>query len=138
MLTKSKETITWMKQNGYLNKWLLPLNVTQDRNPYNGSPVDNSPEFMPLDNLLNYDILNSLHICRFLSCYILYGEATRKEKRTMGFSYSTLREIAQGLKSIWYSKMEEHLLQPGLLNTLTERWKRRKWSSAKMVMQLRG
>ena len=26
LLTKSKETINWMKQNEYLHRWLLPLN----------------------------------------------------------------------------------------------------------------
>ena len=37
------------------------MNVLQDGTPYDGCPVGNSPEFMPLDNILNRDILHSLH-----------------------------------------------------------------------------
>ena len=76
VLIKEKESINWMRQNGYLNIWLIPLNGLQDETPYAGCPVDNSPKFMILDNLLNRDILNSLHIHSVLSCYILDGEET--------------------------------------------------------------
>ena len=42
---------------------LLPLLVAthglQNGTPYDGRPVGNSPEFMPLDNILNRDILHS-------------------------------------------------------------------------------
>ena len=60
---------------------------------------------MPLDNLLNRDILHSLQMNSVLSCYILDGEETDEEERNMCFSYPTPREIAQGLKCIWDSKM---------------------------------
>ena len=105
VLMTGKETINWMRQNGYLHRWLLPHNGLYNRTPYAGRPVGNSPEFMPLDNSLNHDILHSLHMHSFLSCYILNGGATNKEERNMCFSYSTLRGIARGLKRIWDSKM---------------------------------
>ena len=57
-----KETIKWMKYNNYFHCWLLTMNVFQDRTHYSGSPVGNSPEFIPLDNSLNIDILHSLPI----------------------------------------------------------------------------
>ena len=48
-----------------LPSWLLPMNGLQDGKPYAGRPVCNSPEFMPLDNSLNRDILHSdlLKLC---------------------------------------------------------------------------
>ena len=49
----AKEKINWMKQNGYLPRWSIPLNRLQNGTPYDGRPVGNIPEFMPLDNSLN-------------------------------------------------------------------------------------
>ena len=105
VLITTKEKINWMRQNGYLHRWLIPLNGLQDGTPYAGRPVGNSPEFMPLDNLLNRDILHSLCIHSVLSRYILDGEETTKEERNMCISYSTSREIYRGLKRIWDSKI---------------------------------
>ena len=59
VLMKSKEKINRMKQNDYLPRWLLTLNGLQYGTPYNGRPVGNIPEFVPLDNSLNRDILHS-------------------------------------------------------------------------------
>ena len=67
VLITAKETINWMRQNGYLHQWLLPLNLLQDGTPYARRPVGNSPEFKPLDNLLNRDILHSLRMHIVLS-----------------------------------------------------------------------
>ena len=106
----SKETINWMVQNGYLHRWLLPMNGLQDGNPYAGRPVGNSPEFMHLDNSLNRDILNSLRIHSVLSCYILDGEETDEEERNMCFIYSTPREIPEGC-SIYGIRKWEQLLE---------------------------
>ena len=50
VLMIAKETINWMRKNGYLHRWLLPLNGMQDGTPYVGRLVDNIPKFMPLDN----------------------------------------------------------------------------------------
>ena len=105
VLITAKEKINWMRNNGYLHRWLLPLSGLQDGNPYAGRPVDNSPEFMPLDNSLNSDILHSLRMHNVFSHYILDGEETDEEERNMCFGYSTPREISRGLKLIWDSKM---------------------------------
>ena len=94
-----------MRQNGYLHIWLLYLNGIPDETPYASRPVGNIPNFMPLDNLLNRDILHSLHMHIVLSRYIVDGEETDKEERNMCFIYSTPREISRGLKHIWDSKM---------------------------------
>ena len=60
---------------------------------------------MPSDNPLNCDILHSLRMHSFLSCYILYGKETEEEERNMCFNYSTQREITRGLKRICDSNM---------------------------------
>ena len=94
-----------MRQNRYLHQWFLPLNGLQYGTTYAGHPVGNSPEFVSLDNSLSRDILHSLCMHSVLSRYIVDGEETNEEERNMCFSYSTPREIAQGLKRIWDSKM---------------------------------
>ena len=65
VLMTSKETTNWMIHKGYLHQWLLPLNGLQDDTPHSGRLVGNSPEFMPLDNSLNRDILHYLHMHSF-------------------------------------------------------------------------
>ena len=82
MLMTAKEKINWIKEKGYLHRWLLPLNVLQDGTRYSGRPVGNSPEFMPLDNSLNRNILQSLRFHCVLSHSIIYGKETTEEKRT--------------------------------------------------------
>ena len=81
------------------------MNGLQDETPYAGRPVGNSPEFMPLDNSLNRDILHCLRFHCVLSRFVLDGEGTEEEERNMQFSFSTPREIEQGMKRIWESKM---------------------------------
>ena len=65
-LITAKETIKWMKYNNNFHCLLLSMNVFQDGTPYAGRPVGNSPEFKPLDNSFNRDILNCLHFHFFL------------------------------------------------------------------------
>ena len=77
----------------------------QDGTPYAGRPIGNIPKFMPFDNSLNHDMLHYLQMHRFLRYYILDGEETDKKEKNMYFSYSTPREIVQGLKRIWDSQM---------------------------------
>ena len=100
VLIKAKENIKWMKENNYFNCWFLPMNGFQDGIPYAGRPVGNSPEFMPLDNSLNRDILHSLRFNCVLSRFFLDGEGTYKEERNTRFSFSKLKEIARGMKRI--------------------------------------
>ena len=77
------------------------MNVLQDGTPYAGRPVGNSPEFMPLYNILNSDILQSLRFHFVLSYFLLDGEGTEKEERNMRFIFSTPKEIARRMKRIW-------------------------------------
>ena len=58
VLMTAMETIEWMKEKNYLHRWLLHMNGLQDGTPYECPPVGNSPEFMPLDNNLNREILH--------------------------------------------------------------------------------
>ena len=81
VLMTSKETINWMKEKGYLHRWLLPLNGLQDGTPHAGHPVVNSLEFMPLDNSLNRYILQSFRFHCVLSHAIINGKETTEEER---------------------------------------------------------
>ena len=83
VLIISKETSNWTRNNGYLHIWLFPLNGLQYGTPYAYCPVGNIPEFMPLDNLLNRDILHYLRMHSVLSRYILDGKETDKEERNI-------------------------------------------------------
>ena len=94
-----------MKEKNCFHRWLLSMNGLQYRTPYSGRPVGNIPEFMPLDNIPNRDILHSLRFHCVLSCFFLDGEGTDEEERNMRFSFSSPKEIARGLKRIWESKM---------------------------------
>ena len=89
VLMTAKETIQWMKEKNYYHRWLLPMNELQDGTTYAGRPVGNSPEFMPLYNSLNRDILHSLRFHCVLSRFLLDGEGTDEEERNMRFSFST-------------------------------------------------
>ena len=80
-----------MRKNGYLPRWLPPLNGLQDGTPYAGRPVGNIPEFTPSDKSLNCDILHSLRMDIVLSRYILNWEENDEEVKNMCFSYSTPR-----------------------------------------------
>ena len=89
LLMTAKETIEWMKEKNYYHRWLLPMNGLQDRTPYTGRHVGNSPECMPLDNSLNRYILHCLRFYCVFSRFVLDGEGTDKEERNMQFSFST-------------------------------------------------
>ena len=101
----AKETIEWMKEKNWFHRWLLPMNGLQDGTPYAGRPLGNSPNYMPLDNSLNRDILQSLRFHCVLSRFVIDREGTDEEERNMRFSFYTPKEIAKGLKRIWESKM---------------------------------
>ena len=60
----AKENKAWMKQqmiNGrsYYKIWVLPENDLNSGTNYDGRPVGNTPELMPLDQSLNQDV----HLC---------------------------------------------------------------------------
>ena len=101
LLMTAKETITWIKENNYFHRWLLPMNGFQDRTPYTRLPLDNTTKCMPLGNRLNRDILHNSHFHCVLSRFVLDGEGTDKEESNMRFIFSTPKETTRGLKRIW-------------------------------------
>ena len=62
----SQATKEWMAEKGYLKRWILPSDDLNNNLPvavrksYQGKPIGNSPEYMPLDTHLNQDI-HALH-----------------------------------------------------------------------------
>ena len=89
VLMTLKETIIWMKENNYHHRWLLPMNGLQDGIPYDVRPVGNSPEFVPLDNNFNRDILYSLRFYCVLRRFLLDREGTDEEERNICYSFYT-------------------------------------------------
>ena len=87
------------EKNNYLHRYLPPFNGLQDGTPYVGGPVDNIPEFMNLDKILNRDILHSLCFHCVLSRFFLKGEGNDEEEKYR-FSYATPKEITSGLTHI--------------------------------------
>ena len=51
----AKETMQWMREKGYLKHWVLPEQGLNAGTRFEGRPVGNSPEMMPLDCSLNND-----------------------------------------------------------------------------------
>ena len=80
------------------------MDIRKGRTPYYGRPIGNSSEFMPLDNILNRDVLHSLCSHCVLRRFLLDGEGKDKEDRNMRFSYSTPNETSRGMKRIRESK----------------------------------
>ena len=81
------------------------MNGLQYGTSYAGQSVGNSPRFMPLYNILNTDILNTLHLHYVLRHFVLDGDVTNEEDRIMRFSFSTTKEITRGLKCKRESKI---------------------------------
>lgn len=54
-LMTASATTTWMKEQGYYSRWLLPLEINRGT-CFFGRPVGNSPEMMPMDSSLNKDV----------------------------------------------------------------------------------
>ena len=79
------------------------MNGLQDRTPYAGRLVGNSPEFMPLDNILNRDILHSFLFHCVLSRFLLDGEGTDEEDTNMRFSPLAISSGVEKLKRIFVS-----------------------------------
>ena len=100
VLMEAKTTITRMRKNYNLHRWLLPFNGLQDGTPYAGRPIGNFLKFTPLDHSLNRYILHSLHFHCVLSRFVLKGKGNDEEGKQMIFSYATPREIASGIKRI--------------------------------------
>ena len=123
VLMTEKETIEWMKENNYYHRWLFPMNGFQDRTHYAGRPVGNSPEFMPLENSLNRDILHCLRFHCILSRFVLDGEGTDEEESNLCFSFSTPREIVRGMKRIFLSSSS--VPSPSSKKRLKTKWKRK-------------
>ena len=90
VLMTAKKANKWMKEKNCFHCWLLPMNGLQDGTTYAGRPKGNSPEFMPLDNSLNRDILQSLRFHCVLSRFWLEGGGNRRggEEYAIQFLYT--------------------------------------------------
>ena len=87
-------TVEWMKREGYYKRWLIPQLGCNKGTLYKNRPVGNSPEFMPLDMLLNNDIQVSLSIHYAITSHLPDEEP---HKLSMG----TPNTIVSGIERIW-------------------------------------
>ena len=83
-LMKAKECKNWMRDKGILDRWILPLNGLNQGTNYEGHPVGNSPELMPLDT----NLFRDLNIC--VDDHILRTHHL-PEKDSRKFSISTIK-----------------------------------------------
>ena len=98
----SKGTMDWMEKTvidgvSIKDRWLVPQNGVNGGTVYEGRPVGNSPEFMPLDNSLNADIKRS----HDYHCVVTWHCATGDRRK---FSMSTPRLIARGIRRLLENK----------------------------------
>ena len=133
----SKKDNLMDKNNNYLHRWFLPMNILQYETPYSGIPAGNSPEFIPLDNILDRYILHSLRLHCVLSRFFLDGEGTDKEDRNMRFSFSCQSKSPEGW-SVYGNRNWEPLLRRGLSNMSIWCWKHWKLSTVHMGLHLGG
>jgi len=69
-LMTTKSTIEWMAEQNYLDRWLLPVEGLNDGTRYQGRPIGNSSELMPLDTSLNKDIHDAFTRHRALTVHL--------------------------------------------------------------------
>ena len=94
-LMTASTTLNWMDSETFngvsiRKKWLVPQKGLNKGTPYEGRPVGNSPEFMPLDNSLNADIKRA----HDLHC-IITSKLHIKDPRK--FSMRTPKLISRGI-----------------------------------------
>ena len=75
------------EKNNYLYLWFLPFNGFQDGTPYSRRPVVNIPEFVPLYNSINREILHSFHYNFILSPFVLKDEGNDEEEKIYIYLY---------------------------------------------------
>ena len=92
-LMTAKTTITWMKEQGYYKRWVLPLGINKGT-PFFGRPIGNSPEMMPMDSSLNKDVDDEVW-------YHVSLTTTLSEENPLKFSMSTPKRGASAYKRVW-------------------------------------
>ena len=99
-LMTAKDCIAWMKDKNIHAIWLLPMLDCNAGTPYEGKPVGNSPELMPLDNSLNQDLHESVrqHVALTQS---LDNDDVNK------FDISTPRRGSRAYHRVWNSPEAE-------------------------------
>jgi hypothetical protein len=95
----TKDTVDWMKQEGYNNRWLLPELYMYKCYPevkkiYNGRPIGNTPESMPLNDNSNQGLHND--VSRQVAGTMLLEETDKRK-----FSTSTPNELTTAYLKVW-------------------------------------
>ena len=100
-----KTCIEWMKEQGFYDRWLKPeMDISKEvcwekdglkvSRRYNGRPVGNSPELMPLDNSLFRDFRSSLNLHVGLTAHLPDTDIRK-------FCKSTPKRLDRAVSRIW-------------------------------------
>ena len=97
-LMTAKDTVTWMKEKGIYEHWILPEIGCYDllgknKSCYAKRPVGNSPELMCLDMSLNKDVRECLRMHVSITQHLEKADPYR-------FSMSTPKEISRAISRL--------------------------------------
>ena len=97
-LMTAKDTVTWMKEKGIYEHWILPEIGCNDllgenKSCYAKRPVGNSPELMCLDMSLNKDVRECLRMHVSITQHLEKADPYR-------FSMSTPKEISRAISRL--------------------------------------
>ena len=90
----AKKTVRWMNLKEYYKRWLIPQLGCNENTVFQCRPVGNSPEFMPLDMLLNNDIQLSLSLHCTITAHLPDDDACK-------FLIRTPKTIVWGVMRLW-------------------------------------
>ena len=93
-LMTSNETVNWMKEKGYYKHWLVPYQGLNDGTRFAKHPPRDSPELMPMDNVLNYNLDTSVLL------HVAYNRHLKNDDPSK-FSLSTPSEGKRAYFCIW-------------------------------------
>jgi hypothetical protein len=87
-LMTCKKSIKYMKDRDYFKHWLLPLEGLQHGTRYNKSIPGDSPDLMPLDEILNMYIHASARFHVYITAHLPNDDPIK-------YSFSTPKEISR-------------------------------------------
>lgn len=97
-LLTASDTVQWMKEKGYYDRWITPLNgLHQDQSglsAYHNRPVGDHPENMPWDNSLNRDV----HLA--VDLHVQYTSSYTEDDNECKFSLSTPKRASYAYRRI--------------------------------------
>jgi len=106
----ANDTVAWMKEQNIHKHWFLPELDVNSGTCYEGRPIGNSPEMMPLDASLNKDVDDGVH------SHIVFTEGLASEDPRK-FCMTTPLKGSFAYRRVWNSPVivgvENGVIDPG-------------------------